>query len=156
MAGLSAALAAAWLMASLTAAAQPAAPPKPVTLSAVEREKINRLIADNGSEVRLNNETTNLLGVTKNDELLVTRGVGVKDAQGDIHQFEPLAGDKGYLLLKITPQLNTIYWLSKDFAAISARARVPGQSSTALPVAEVEAGAARELAFWAAFADATP
>jgi hypothetical protein len=96
-------------------------------LSDAELEKINKMIADKGSEIRLNREITTLLGVTKGDELLLSRGVAVKDEAGDVHEFEPLADDKGYLILKLSPQLNTIYWVNKEFVLTAARSRVPGQ-----------------------------
>ena len=121
-------------------------------LSNAELEKINKMIADKGSEIRLNREITTLLGVTKGDELLVSRGVAVKDEVGDVHEFEPLSDDKGYLILKLSPQLNTIYWVNKEFVLTAARSRVPGQPSEEIPIAEAQNGAAKELAYWAAFA----
>ena len=150
------------LPAGLAVAGEPIAisPPRPATevpvqpLSAAELEKINRMIAEKGSEIRLNREVTSQLGVTKGDELLLSRGIGVKDQSGDIHEFEPLADDKGYLILKLNPALNTIYWVSKDFVLTAALSRVPGAPPQALPLAEARDGAARELAYWAAFARA--
>jgi len=121
-------------------------------LSDAELEKINKTIAEKGSEIRLNREITTLLGVTKGDELLLSRGVAVKDEAGDVHEFEPLADDKGYLILKLSPQLNTIYWVNKAFVLTAARSRVPGQPSEEIPIAEAQSGAAKELAYWAAFA----
>jgi hypothetical protein len=140
-----------------TAAAEPA-PPLPSTdiparpLTDAELEKINRTIADKGSEIRLNRETTTQLGVTRGDELLLSRGIAVKDEVGDVHEFEPLSDGKGYLILKLSPQLNTIYWVSKAFVLTAARSRVPGQPSQEMPLAEAKAGVAKELAYWAAFA----
>jgi hypothetical protein len=131
------------------------APPTPAPsrpLNDAELEKINKMIADKGSEIRLNREITTLLGVTKGDELLLSRGVAVKDEVGDVHEFEPLADDKGYLILKLSPQLNTIYWVTKEFVLTAARSRVPGQPSEEIPIAEAQSGAAKELAYWAAFA----
>jgi hypothetical protein len=121
-------------------------------LSDGELEKINKTIADKGREIRLNREITTLLGVTKGDELLLSRGVAVKDEAGDVHEFEPLSDDKGYLILKLSPQLNTIYWVNKEFVLTAARSRVPGQPSEEIPIAEAQSGAAKELAYWAAFA----
>ena len=125
-------------------------PSRPLT--AAELDKINKTIADKGSEIRLNREITTLLGVTKGDELLLSRGVAVKDEVGDIHEFEPLADDKGYLILKLSPQINTIYWVNKEFVLTAARSRVPGQPSEEMPPAEAQTGAAKELAYWSAFA----
>jgi hypothetical protein len=133
----------------------PARPPSEVQsrpLSNADLEKINKTIADKGSEIRLNREITTLLGVTKGDELLLSRGVAVKDEVGDVHEFEPLSDDKGYLILKLSPQLNTIYWVNKDFVLTAARSRVPGQPSEEMPIAEAQSGAAKELSYWAAFA----
>jgi hypothetical protein len=130
-------------------------PPLPLPerpLSDADLDKINKTIAEKGNEIRLNREVTSQLGVTKGDELLLSRGIGVKDETGDIHEFEPLADDKGYLILKLSPTLNTIYWVSKDFVLTAALSRVPGAPSQALPLAEAKDGAARELAYWAAFA----
>jgi hypothetical protein len=121
------------------------------SLTDAELEKINKTIADKGSEIRLNREITTLLGVTKGDELLLSRGIAVKDEMGDIHEFEPLADDKGYLILKLTAQVNTIYWVNKAFVLTAARTRAPGAPSDEIPIAEAQTGAARELAFWAAF-----
>jgi hypothetical protein len=139
------------------AAAEPATllPPTDVPsrpLTDAELERINKTIADKGSEIRLNREITTLLGVTKGDELLLSHGIAVKDEVGDVHEFEPLTDGKGYLILKLSPQLNTIYWMSKAFALTAARSRVPGQPSEEMPLAEAQAGAAKELAYWAAFA----
>jgi hypothetical protein len=134
-----------------TALAPPTqAPSRP--LSDAELEKINKMIADKGSEIRLNREITTLLGVTRGDELLLSRGVAVKDEMGDVHEFEPLAGDRGYLILRLNPQLNTIYWVTKEFVLTAARSRVPGQPSEEIPLAEAQGGVAKELAYWAAFA----
>ena len=124
-------------------------PSRPLTDA--ELEKINKTIADKGSEIRLNRETTTLLGVTKGDELLLSRGIAVKDEVGDVHEFEPLSDDKGYLILKLNPQLNTIYWVNKEFVLTAARSRVPGAPSEEIPIAQAQAGAAKELAYWAAF-----
>ena len=145
--------------AGLAVAGEPIAisPPRPATevpvrpLSDAELEKINRMIADKGSEIRLNREVTVQLGVTRGDELLLSRGVAVKDEMGDVHEFEPLPGDKGYLILRLSPQLNTIYWVGKDFVPKAALSRVPGQPAAELPVADAQTGAGKELAFWAAF-----
>jgi hypothetical protein len=126
------------------------APSRPLTDA--ELEKINRTIADKGSEIRLNREITTLLGVTKGDELLLSRGVAVKDEVGDVHEFEPLSDGKGYLILKLSPQINTIYWVNQEFVLSAARSRVPGQPSEEMPIAEAQTGAAKELAYWAAFA----
>jgi hypothetical protein len=125
-------------------------PSRPLTDA--ELAKINQTIADKGSEIRLNKEITTLLSVTKGDELLLSRGVAVKDEVGDVHEFEPLSDDRGYLILKLSPQINTIYWLNKDFVLTAARSRVPGQPSEEMPIAEAQTGAAKELAYWAAFA----
>jgi hypothetical protein len=136
----------------ISAAGEPAAilPSQPLTNA--ELEKINRIIADKGQEIRLNRETTTLLGVTKGDELLLSRGIAVKDEMGDVHEFEPLSDDKGYLVLKLSSQLNTIYWFDKAFVLTAARSRVPGAPSEELPIAEAQAGASKELTYWAAFA----
>jgi hypothetical protein len=140
--------------AHLAAAGEPVAlvpvPSRP--LSSAELEKINKTIADRGKEIRLNVEITTLLGLTKGDELLLSRGIAVKDETGDIHEFEPLADGKGYLLLKLGVQLNTIYWLNKDFALTAARSRAPGAPSDEISIAEAQPGASKELTFWAAFA----
>jgi hypothetical protein len=136
----------------LAAAAEPTAilPSRPLTDA--ELEKINKTIADKGQEIRLNREITTLLGVTKGDELLLSRGIAVKDEMGDVHEFEPLSDGKGYLILKLSPQINTIYWVNKAFVLTAARSRVPGLPSEELPIAEAQAGVAKELAYWAAFA----
>jgi hypothetical protein len=126
------------------------------SLTETELEKINKTIADKGSEIRLNRETTSQLGVTKGDELLLSRGIGVKDETGDIHEFEPLSGGKGYLLLKLSPQSNAIYWVSKTFVLTAARSRVPGAPSEEIPTAEAQAGANKELVYWAGFAKEQP
>ena len=132
-------------------AAEPAAvPPRP--LSDVELAKINQTIAEKGTEIRLNREITTLLGITRGDELLASRGIAVKDEVGDVHEFEPLSGGKGYLLLKLGAQLNVIYWVNQEFVLTAARSRVPGQASEELPIAEARAGVAKELGYWAAFA----
>src|SRR5437879_770982 len=89
------------LAAGIAAAGEPTTPSRPLTDA--ELEKINKTIADKGSEIRLNRETTTLLGVTKGDELLLSRGIAVKDEVGDVHEFEPLTDDKGYLILKLSP-----------------------------------------------------
>jgi hypothetical protein len=144
----------------ISAAGEPTAilPSQPLTdgplrsLTDAELEKINKMIADKGKEIRLNREITTLLGVTKGDELLLSRGIAVKDDRGDVHEFEPLSDDKGYLILKLGSQLNTIYWFDKAFVLTAARSRVPGAPSEELPVAEAKAGASKELAYWAAFA----
>jgi hypothetical protein len=128
------------------------AQPAPPALTNAELAKINKTIADKGQEIRLNREITTLLGVTKGDELLLSRGIAVKDEMGDVHEFEPLSNDKGYLILKLSPQINTIYWVDKAFVLTAARSRAPGQPSDELPVAEAQAGASKELAYWAAFA----
>ena len=144
-------------MAAADDPAQPPATPRPAVarpLTADELGKLNKLIADRGKETRLNNETTNLLGLTRNDELVASRGIAVNDQQGDIHQFEPLSDDRGYLLLRLNPQKNLIYWVNKDFTLVSARARVPGQSSTEIAAVDARPGVNEELVFWAAFADA--
>jgi hypothetical protein len=138
--------------ARVSAAGEPAAIPPSRALTDAELEKINKMIADKGSEIRLNREITTLLGVTKGDELLLSRGIAVKDEMGDVHEFEPLSQDKGYLILKLSSQINTIYWVSKTFVLTAARSRVPGQPSEELPIAEAQAGASKELAYWAAFA----
>jgi hypothetical protein len=165
--GVSAALASIFLAmipaARIAAAAEPTAilPPQaltdgpPQSLTAAELEKINKTIADKGKEIRLNVEITTLLGVTKGDEILLSRGLAVKDESGDIHQFEPLSDDKGYLILKLNPQINTIYWVSKAFVLTAARSRVPGADSEEIPLAEAQTGASKELAYWAAFAHGT-
>jgi hypothetical protein len=121
-------------------------------LTDVELEKINKTIAEKGKEIRLNIEITTLLGVTKGDEMLLSRGIAVKDETGDIHEFEPLPDDKGYLMLKLNPQINTIYWVNKKFVLTAARSRVPGAPSEEMPTAEAQAGAAKELGYWSAFA----
>jgi hypothetical protein len=141
----------------LAAADEPArlVPPLPLPerpLSDADLDRINQTIAERGSEIRLNREVTSQLGVTRGDELLLSRGIGVKDERGDIHEFEPLADGKGYLILKLSPALNTIYWVNKDFVLTAALSRVPGAPALALPLAEARDGAARELAYWAAFA----
>jgi hypothetical protein len=128
-----------------------AIPPSPA-LTDAELAKINNTIADKGQEIRLNREITTLLGVTRGDELLLSRGIAVKDEMGDVHEFEPLSNNKGYLILKLSPQTNTIYWVDKAFVLTAARSRAPGQPSDELPVAEAQAGASKELAYWAAFA----
>src|SRR3981081_3457957 len=138
--------------ARVAAAGAPAAILPSRALTDAELEKINKTIADKGREIRLNREITTLLGVTKGDELLLSRGVAVKDEAGDVHEFEPLSDDKGYLILKLSPQLNTIYWVNKEFVLTAARSRVPGQPSEEIPIAEAQSGAAKELAYWAAFA----
>lgn len=125
-------------------------PSRPLTDA--ELGKIIQMIADKGSEVRLNKEITTLLGLTSGSELLLTRGIAVKDEIGVVHQFEPLSDGKGYLILKLSPLLNTIYWINKDFALTAARSRVPGAASEELPNAEAQTGVGKELAFWAAFA----
>ena len=131
----------------------PALPaPAQTALTDAELAKINKMIADKGQEIRLNREITTLLGVTKGDELLLSRGIAVKDEMGDVHEFEPLSNDKGYLILKLSPQTNTIYWVDKAFVLTAARSRAPGQPSDELPIAEAQAGASKELAYWAAFA----
>jgi hypothetical protein len=149
--------------ARIAAAAEPTAilPPQaltdgsPQSLTAAELEKISKTIADKGKEIRLNVEITTLLGVTKCDEILLSRGLAVKDESGDIHEFEPLSDDKGYLILKLNPQINTIYWVSKAFVLTAARSRVPGADSAEIPLAEAQTGASKELAYWAAFAHGT-
>lgn len=142
--------------AGISAAAEPtpSAPPNAPrsALSDAELAKINQTIAAKGSEVRLNREITTLLGVTRGDELLLSRGIAIKDEAGDVHEFEPLPDAKGYLILKLSPQLNTIYWVNQAFVLTAARSRVPGQASEEMPLAEAQAGAAKELAYWAAFA----
>jgi hypothetical protein len=140
--------------ARISAAAEPAAMLPSPALTNAELEKINKMIADKGSEIRLNREITTLLGVTRGDELLLSRGIAVKDETGDVHEFEPLSDNKGYLLLKLSPQINTIYWVSKAFVLTAARSRVPGQPSEELPIAEAQAGLSKELGYWAAFAHA--
>src|SRR6266550_4056982 len=72
------------LAACIAAAGEPATllPSRPLTDA--ELEKINKTIADKGSEIRLNRETTTLLGVTKGDELLLSRGIAVKDEVGHV------------------------------------------------------------------------
>jgi hypothetical protein len=141
-----------WPAARLSAAGEPTALVSSRPLTDAELEKINKMIADKGSEIRLNKEITTLLGLTSGAELLLSRGIAVKDEMGDIHQFEPLSDGKGYLILKLSPQLNTIYWISKDFALTAARSRVPGAASEELPNTEAQTGVGKELAFWAAFA----
>jgi hypothetical protein len=136
----------------IAVAGEPAAIQPSRALSDAELEKINRTIADKGQEIRLNREITTLLGLTKGDELLLSRGIAVKGEMGDVHEFEPLSGDKGYLILKLSPQINTIYWVDKAFALTAARSRVPGQPSEELPIAEAQAGASKELSYWSAFA----
>jgi hypothetical protein len=138
--------------ARVAAAGEPAAILPSRALTDAELEKINKTIADKGQEIRLNREITTLLGVTKGDELLLSRGIAVKDEVGDVHEFEPLSDDKGYLILKLSPQINTIYWVNQAFVLTAARSRVPGQPSEELPIAEAQAGVAKELAYWAAFA----
>jgi hypothetical protein len=145
------------LGASVAAAGEPTqplpladVPSRPLTDA--ELEKINKTIAEKGKEIRLNIEITTLLGVTKGDEMLLSRGIAVKDETGDIHEFEPLSDDKGYLLLKLNPQINAIYWVNKNFVLTAARSRVPGTPSEEIPTAEAQAGAAKELAYWSAFA----
>src|SRR6266568_4527393 len=93
----------------ISAAGEPTAILPSRSLSDAELEKIDKMIADKGQEIRLNREITTLLGVTKGDELLLSRGIAVKDEMGDVHEFEPLSDDKGYLILKLSSQLNTIY-----------------------------------------------
>ena len=114
--------------------------------------KSKKTIADKGQEIRLNREITTLLGVTRGDGLLLSGGIAVKDEMGDVHEFEPLSNDKGYLILKLSPQTNTIYWVDKAFVLTAARSRAPGQPSDELPIVEAQAGASKELAYWAAFA----
>jgi hypothetical protein len=123
-------------------------------LSDVDLDKINKTIAEKGSEIRLNREITSQLGITKGDELLLSRGIGAKDETGGIHEFEPLPADKGFLLLKLTPQLNTIYWVDRDFLLKAALSRVPGAASVEMPSAEAKDGVAKELAYWTGFARA--
>jgi hypothetical protein len=149
--------------ARIAAAGEPTAilPPQALTavpsrpLTNAELEKINKTIADKGKEIRLNIEITTLLGVTKGDEMLLSRGLAVKDEAGDIHEFEPLSTDRGYLMLKLNPQINTIYWVDKSFVLTAARSRVPGAESQEIPLAEAQTGAGQELAYWAAFAHGT-
>ena len=138
--------------ARMAAAGEPTAIPRSPALTDAELAKINKMIADKGQEIRLNREITTLLGVTKGDELLLSRGIAVKDEMGDVHEFEPLSDNKGYLILKLSPQTNTIYWVDKAFVLTAARSRAPGQPSDELPIAEAQAGASKELAYWAAFA----
>jgi hypothetical protein len=164
MFGVSAALACIFLGvipgARIVAAGEPTAilPPQALAdgpsqpLTTAELEKINKTIADKGKEIRLNVEITTLLGVTKADEILLSRGLAVKDEIGDIHEFEPLSDDRGYLILKLNPQMNTIYWFNKAFVLTAARSRVPGADSEEIPLAEAQTGASKELAYWAAFA----
>jgi hypothetical protein len=130
-------------------------PPLPLPerpLSDADMDKINKTIAEKGSEVRLNREITSQLGITKGDELLLSRGIAVKDEGGGIHEFEPLPDNKGFLVLKLSPQLNTIYWVDRDFLLKSSLSRVPGRTAEEMPAADAKAGVAQELAWWAGFA----
>jgi hypothetical protein len=121
-------------------------------LSDADLARINKTIAEKGSEIRLNREITSQLGITKGDELLLSRGIAVKDEGGGIHEFEPLPDNKGFLVLKLTPQLNTIYWVDRDFLLRAALSRVPGRAADEMPAADAKDGMAKELAYWAGFA----
>jgi hypothetical protein len=142
------------IFASLTAiVAATAAAEQP--LSAAQLDKVNSWIAQGGSNVGVNKVSTDILGLTKNDETISTRALAVKDPGNatEIHLIGTLPDGKGYLEEHFHQDKAEIYWADKDLVLVSASNGIRGGRPAEMSFTEAQTEFAAELAWWAKFAD---
>jgi hypothetical protein len=145
---------AALISAPLTAIA-PATVAAELPLSDAQLDKINGWIAQGGSNVGVNKISTDILGLTKNDESISARALAVKDPDndGEIHLIGTLPDGKGYLEEHFHQDKAEIYWADKDLVLISASNGVRGGRPAEMSFTEAQTEFAGELAWWGKFAD---
>lgn len=88
-------------------------------LSNAQLNRIIKNIEERHKQVTLDRDVTNLLGLTKNGEVLTLQHRGIKDSHGIIHTLYLLEGKAGFLLGRRTAEGFTVFHLDGGLNAIS-------------------------------------
>jgi hypothetical protein len=125
------------------------------SLSSAQLKKINELIADQGKDVAISPVITDILGLTSNNQTILSHAFATMDPRGDneIHQIYLLPDAKGFLVGHFYKDKIDVYWTDKAFVLISALTGVRGERPAAASFQEAQYGFGFELAWWAKFAD---
>ncbi len=124
-------------------------------LSDAQLKKINGWIADQGKDIAVSAVITEILGLTKNDQTVFTRGYAALDpANGnEIHQIFILPEGKGYLADHFHQDKVEVYWADKDLVLLTALSGVRGARPEVMFFQDAQAAFNDELTWWAKFAD---
>jgi hypothetical protein len=124
-------------------------------LSEAQLKKINGWIAGQGRDIAISALITDILGLTKNDETISSRGYAAVDTENgnEIHQIFLLPQERGYLADHFHQDKVDVYWADKDLGLITALAGIRGGKPAIMSFAEAQAGFNNELTWWAKFAD---
>ena len=127
-------------------------------LSSAQLHKIVKSIKDGNKRAVLNQNLTNLLGLTKNGEVLTLPYRAIKDDSG-VHQvFFLLVATTGYLIVQRDPrdtQNAMVVYVDSDLHLISAVSYPNSHPDLFSPVPRPEAAKTlnEELLWWAEFTD---
>ncbi|MGB6341428.1 MAG: hypothetical protein WBG15_01690 [Xanthobacteraceae bacterium] len=136
-------------------AAAPQAPPAPtLTLNAAQLKKIDGWIAEQGREITVTPIITEILGLTKDGQVVSCRAFAAAGEGDEVHQIYLLPENKGYLEAHFYKNKLDVYWADKDFALKAAVEGVHGQLPAAISFADAQYGFSFEVAWWAKYADA--
>ena len=135
-----------------TAVNMPVKPASP--LSKEQLEKILKNLEERNKQTSISSEISEILGLTKNGEVLTIQARAFKDSQGVMHGFFRLNGNDGYLMSQRTEAKATIFHLDPNLKPITAISNMPGQPKMSMiPLPEVEGTLNTELRYWANIAD---
>jgi hypothetical protein len=124
-------------------------------LSEAQLKKINGWIADQGKDIAVSALITEILGLTKNDEIISARGYAALDtANGnEIHQIFILPEGKGYLADHFHQDKVEVYWADKDLVLLTALSGIRGAKPEVMLFQDAQAAFNNELTWWAKYAD---
>ena len=135
---------------SQSASAEPTSAGKPI-LSADQQKKLLALMAAHGQDEPLDPAGTAALGISKGNEVLTLRQLGVNTPLG-VHGYIPLP-DGGLMLGFSDETASSNYRLDANLRLIAAISMSTKQAPIAIPMPDAERNVQTELTFWAALAD---
>jgi hypothetical protein len=99
---------------------------------------------------------THAFGLTRGQQTISLRQLGLRDHDGRIHACNRLDGDVGFLLGVIMADGVHIYKIDSALVLKAAVIKNDGQAPVSLSLSEAEKGLRAELEFWARMADRIP
>jgi len=124
-------------------------------MSADQRKKLAQIVLEHGIDRNLFNPLTIAFGITKANEVLNVRNIGVLDADF-VRTYNPLPNGGLLLFVRFAEQPERgigTYYFDQDLKLIGAIFVNSQNVLTHVPVEDAEKDGRIQLAWWAAFAD---
>ena len=132
------------------ASASAVSAPEPI-LTAAQQKALVTLMATYGHDIALNSGITAALGITKGNDVLTLRQLGV-NAHPFGHIYIPLP-DGGFMLIFNNRVAPASYRLDANLKLIAAVSKNGNEAPVVIPVPDAERSVHTELTFWADVAD---